>query len=487
MSGLRYSMGHSSGYPEPEELLGVPRHHSQRHAGSSPGRGTRSSASRRRSAQRSPHRTRRATTPLRGDGYASSDAASSVLSLQGLQQQQDARSHRSPARDDLRVRAAEWMAHEFPGQTAQQVAQQLSGGVANSHSHSRGPTRGDRFTAARRAAAQPRVDRPHVAAVAYTPSVASDTDQLAGQDSAFQVTGGAPVVPNSGWSKSGDARCAYCGASVPLTELANHMQTGCRARPPVVGVAGGAITGAGVALTPQAYRARAMEEVTRWLEASGLAQHASRFAALGFDDLAYLLRGAHGQGLDQAEIRQLVADVGMTSLDEQKLRDALRGGHMAASGVADTAAACGSTFADVHEHSGSQAVPRWLERLNLGQYAARFAANGFDSLEYIRDKMSDAEVQQLIEDCVMPHGHAQRLRNAIRSGDSFELGRAAPTAATAAVARMFRRNEDGEENFGVASGKVQTLRKQLDEASGQLTDLSNAWCDRAHCIGHTRA
>jgi hypothetical protein len=52
---------------------------------------------------------------------------------------------------------------------------------------------------------------------------------------------------------------------------------------------------------------------------------------------------------------------------------------------------------------------------------------------------------------------------------------------------MFRRNEDGEENFGVASGKVQTLRKQLDEASGQLTDLSNAWCDRAHCIGHTRA
>jgi hypothetical protein len=101
--------------------------------------------------------------------------------------------------------------------------------------------------------------------------------------------------------------------------------------------------------------------------------------------------------------------------------------------------------------------------------------------------MSDAEVQQLIEDCVMPHGHAQRLRNAIRSGDSFELGRAAPTAATAAVARMFRRNEDGEENFGVASGKVQALRKQLDEASGQLTDLSNAWCDHAHCIGHTRA
>jgi hypothetical protein len=133
MSGLRYSMGHSSGYPEPEELRGVPRYHSQRHAGSSPGRGTRSSASRRRSAQRSPHRTRRATTPPRGDGYASSDAASSVLSLHGLQQQQDARSHRSPARDDLRVRAAEWMAHEFPGQTAQQVAQQLSGGAAGRH------------------------------------------------------------------------------------------------------------------------------------------------------------------------------------------------------------------------------------------------------------------------------------------------------------------------------------------------------------------
>ena len=484
MSGLRYSLERSSGYPEPEELQGIPRYHSQRHAASSPGRGSRSSPARRRSPQRSPHRTRRATTPPRGDGYASSGAASSVLSLQGLHHQQDVRSHRSPARDDLRVRAAEWMAHEFPGLTAQQVAQQLSSGAAHSNSYSRGPTRGDRFTAARLAAAQPRVDRPHVATVAYTPSVDSDTDQLAAGDRAFQITGGAPVVPNSGRSQSTDARCAYCGASVPLTELANHMQTGCLARPPVVGVAGGAIPGAGVAVTPQAYRARAMEEVTRWLEASGLGKYTSRFAALGFDDLGYLLRGAHGQGLDEAEIRQLVADVRMTSLDEQKLRDALRGGYMAASGEAGTGAARGSTFADVHEDSGTQAVPRWLEKLNLGQYAGRFAANGYDSLEYILDKMPDAEIQQLIEDCVMPHGHAQRLRNAIRSGDSFELGRAVPPAATAAMARMFRHNEDGDENFGVASGKVQALRKQLDEASGQLTDLSTAWCDQPHCNGY---
>jgi hypothetical protein len=313
--------------------------------------------------------------------------------------------------------------------------------------------------------------------------VASDTDQLAVGGTAFQVTGGAPAAGSRDQAGPGGARCAYCGVSVPLTQLASHMQTGCPARPPAVGVASAtdrATAGAGVALTPQAYRARAMEEVTRWLEASGLAEHATRFAELGFDDLPYLLRGAHGQGLDQAEIRQLVADVGMTSVDEQKLRDALRGGHVPASGVAGTAAARDSTIADVHHDPTADSVPRWLEKLNLGQYAARFAANGYDSLEYIMHKMSDAEVQQLIEDCVMPHGHAQRLRNAIRSGDSFQLGRAAPTAATAAVARMFNHDEDSQESSVVGGSKMNALRKQLDEASGQLTDLSNAWCDHTH-------
>ena len=82
-------------------------------------------------------------------------------------------------------------------------------------------------------------------------------------------------------------------------------------------------------------------------------------------------------------------------------------------------------------------------------------------------------IAQLIEDCVMPHGHAQRLRNAIRNGDHFELGRGAPTAATAAVARMFDQDEERDETLG--TGKVHALRKQLDEASGQLTDLSSAW------------
>jgi hypothetical protein len=113
--------------------------------------------------------------------------------------------------------------------------------------------------------------------------------------------------------------------------------------------------------------------------------------------------------------------------------------------------------------------------------------NGYDSLEYILHKMSDAEVQQLIEDCVMPHGHAQRLRNAIRTGDSFQLGRAAPTAATAAVDRLFIHDEDGEQSSVVGNGKMLALRKQLDEASGQLTDLSHAWCDRARCNANTRS
>ena len=486
----RYSAERSSGYPEPEDVRGLPRYHGERRA--SPGRGGRSSPS--RSRQRSPHRTRRAVTPPRGDGYASSvvsDAPSSMSSLQGLRQQQDARSRRSPARDDLRVRAAEWMAHEFPGQTAQQVAAQLTSGGPKPQSHTRGPTRGDRFTAARLAAAQPRIDRPHVAAAPYTPSVDSGTDQLAAGDTAFQVAEGAPAAgTRDQWGASGGARCAYCGVSVPLTQLASHMQTGCPARPPAVGVVGAsdrATAGAGAALTPQAHRARAMEEVTRWLEASGLAEHAARFAELGFDDLPYLLRGAHGQGLDQAEIRQLVADVGLTSSDEQKLRDALRGGHVAASGVAGTAAARGSTIATERQDPGGDSVPRWLEKLNLGQYAPRFAANGYDSLEYILHKMSDAEVQQLIEDCVMPHGHAQRLRNAIRTGDSFQLGRAAPTAATAAVDRLFIHDEDGEQSSVVGNGKMLALRKQLDEASGQLTDLSHAWCDRARCNANTRS
>eukprot|EP01043_Picozoa_sp_COSAG02_P026502 COSAG02_NODE_1529_length_12087_cov_326.174258_7_plen_493_part_00 len=483
----RYSADRSSGYPEPEDLRGPPRYHVERQA--SPGRGRRSSPS--RSRQRSPHRTRRAATPPRDDGYASSvvsDAPSAVSSLQGLRQQQGVRSRRSPARDDLRVRAAEWMAHEFPGQTAQQVAEQLTSGGPKPLSHTRGPTRGDRFTAARLAAAQPRIDRPHVAAAAYTPSVDSDTDRLAAGETAFQVTGGAPVA--SGAPAAGDARCAYCGVSVPLTQLASHMQTGCPARPPAVGVAGAsdrATAGAGAAITPQAYRARAMEEVTRWLEASGLAEHATRFAELGFDDLPYLLRGAHGQGLDQAEIRQLVADLGLTSSDEQKLRDALRGGHVAASGVAGTVAARGSIIANEHQDPDGDSVPRWLEKLNLGQYAPSFAANGYDSLEYILHKMSDAEVQQLIEDCVMPHGHAQRLRNAIRTGDSFQLGRAAPTAAIAAVDRMFNHDEDGEQSSVVGNNKMLALRKQLDDASGQLTDLTHAWCDHAHCIARKRS
>lgn len=371
------------------------------------------------------------------------------------------------------------MAQEFPGQTPQQVAQQLSGGNLKPQLYGQGPTRGDRFAAARLAAPQPRIDRPHVAAVPYTPSVASDTeDQLATGSAAFQTTGGALTRDRNRAGGSDGARCAYCGVSVPLTELANHMQTGCPARPPTVGVAGAsdrATAGASAALTPQAYRARAMEEVTRWLEASDLREHAARFAELGFDDLPYLLRGAHGDGLDEAEIRQLVVDVGMTSVDEQKLREALRGGHAAASGVAVTSAARGSTFGDANEHTAVDAVPRWLEKLNLGQYAARFATNGYDSLEHILHKMSDAEVQQLIEDCVMPHGHAQRLRNAIRNSDDFELGRKAPTAATAAVARMFDQDEDREGNAGATTGKMHALRKQLDDASGQLTELSTAW------------
>ena len=492
MSG-RYSPGRSSGYPEPESFQHEQPQQQRGDWRAGGGSGGRSSPSR----HRSPRRSRRGSTPPRGDGYASSvasDAGSSVRSLQGLrrrqqqqqqpqpqpqqQQQQQQRSGRSPARDDLRVRAAEWMAQEYPGQTAQQVAQQLSGGGSQPQGL-RATTRGDRFAAARLAAAQPRVDRPHLAAaVPYTPSVASDTDdQLGAGAVAFQSTGLAArdtLAPSGG-----GARCAYCGVVVPLTELAHHMQTGCPARPPAVGVAGGsnhATLGASIPLTPQAYRARAMEEVTRWLEASGLSEHAARFAELGFDDLPYLLRGAHGEGLDQTEIRQLVADVGMDSADEQKFRDALRGGHAAVvdarGGAAGTAAAYGSTAAP-RDGSGADAVPRWLEKLNLGQYAGRFVTNGYDSLDHILEKMSEAEIAQLIEDCVMPHGHAQRLRNAIRNGDHFELGRGAPTAATAAVARMFDQDEERDETLG--TGKVHALRKQLDEASGQLTDLSSAW------------
>ena len=438
----------------------------------------------RRDDRRSPRRSRHGTPP-RGDAGSAVSDTSSVRSLQGLRERQERR--QSPARDgDLRRRAAEWMAHEYPGQTAQEVAARLSGAPPPA---ARGPTRGDTFAAARVAASQPRIDRPHLAAsVPYTPSVASDAESLQGGASAFQAGSRPSGVHAPGPAEPAAARCAYCGVSVPLADLAAHMQSGCPARPPAVGgaaasnhaTAGG---GRGVALTPQAYRARAMEEVSRWLEASGLASHIPRFAELGYDDLPYLLRGSHGAGLDQAEIRQLVADVGMDSADEQRLRDALRGGHAAVpdggrAAPDGTLADHGSTV-DAPAAGAPDGVHRWLEKLNLGQYAGRFTANGYDSLEHIL-KLGAAEVEQLVEECLMPRGHAARLRHAIATGDSFEYrGRGgAPTAATMAVGRMFDTAEDKEAE-AQGSNKMTALRKQLDEASGQLTDLTAAWDELA--------
>ena len=290
----------------------------------------------------------------------------------------------------------------------------------------------------------------------FTPSVRESSPRVRGSS----LGGGDPVVPAApsdrgedgmvtlhpaGWQPPHEvdprssALCAYCSERVPMAELVSHMRSLCPARPDL-GADGGATQQrlAPQGTTPQALRAQAAQDVEAWLSEKGLAQLAPQFLAAGFDDLQYLLEGSRGDGMEVAEMGELLAAVGPLQRSERvHLKRALHPA-VAAPGSwwdedegegEDNLVVGGACSQNTRQEGRSEAsspqqqddevgagVARWLETLNLGQYTGRVLAHGYTTLEHLLggQQLRVEQIDRLVEDALMPPGHAMRFRQAVR-------------------------------------------------------------------------
>jgi hypothetical protein len=351
-------------------------------------------------------------------------------------------------------------------------------------------------------------------------------DDTASAVSSRAVPGFVPASARiSGWVGAGDstaaaggggagtAQCSYCGERMAVGALAAHMQTTCPARPGAYvagdsgGGSGGGSSGAAV-MTPQAYRQRAMREVEVWLLSAGLGGFVEAFARAGFDDLPYLLGGATGLGMERGEVAQLVEAVGMAQhpADEKRLREALRrgaqpggrGGGGGGGGWSNAAQEGGSRHGSSHGGAqrggegvgragggeGARRVNAWLETLNLGQYAPRFASAGYDDLDFLLDpeRLGEAGVEELVEEMAMPRGHAIRLRRAVRRGVSgleaaLQAGGGGGGGGSGLDIVSSERQWQLQDQAATVEHQpgIGRLRNQLDGASGELSQLAHRW------------